>query len=652
MKPGEPVPPVVFFSMPFAEVDRPSLALSLLRSELAEAGVASRIIYANIRYASRVGPYLYQFIAGGRPATYHMLGEWMFSPWLDHDPSGRAGDLTYLDSLLTGFASSWRWWKRHVPDSPRDATLRIRGEIDSFLAECLDAVPFGEVKLVGFTSCFQQQVPSLVLARMLKERYPHLTIVFGGANVEGAMGEATVRAFPWVDLVVSGEGDRAIVQLARAVSAGRDPSGIPGVITKDTVMAPPAEWVDLDSLPYPEYDDYFEQWDAATPLHVVEPSIMLETSRGCWWGQKSHCTFCGLNGLGLAYRSKAPARAVAEILALDERYGHRAKTLIASDNIVDYRYFNTVLPALAARRKQYDLFYETKANLRKAQVEEFDRVGFRHVQPGIESLSTPVLRLMRKGTTAIQNVQVLKWFMELDILASWNMLTGFPGERADWYRDSVDMASRLYHLTPPVGSARIRLDRFSPLFDEPGALGVTNIRPRPAYRVIFPDVPDALLFQLAYYFDFDEDPALPPGYTRPLEDVVEQWKAYHHRAGLFYWDASTHLILVDTRSEAMVWVLDHRYLALLDALDSIRTVPALVEDLGTDADTVTEGLRQLGAYGWIVREGGRHLSLAIKLGRYQPKPGVLGALASLVRPDGSLEVRGAVPWPEPAVPVA
>jgi ribosomal peptide maturation radical SAM protein 1 len=648
----EPVPPVVFFSMPFAEVDRPSLALSLLRAELAQEGIASRIIYANIRYASRVGPYLYQFIAGGRPATYHLLGEWVFSPWLDRDPAERAGDLSYLDSLLTGFASSWEWWAQHVPDAPKQAIGRIRREIDGFLAECVSALPFEDVKLVGFTSCFQQQVPSLVLARLLKERYPHLTIVFGGANVEGSMGKATVQAFPWVDVVVSGEGDRAIVELARAVLSGQDPSGIPGVITKDTGMVPPGSWVELDSLPYPEYDDYFEQWEAAPTLHVMEPSIMLETSRGCWWGQKSHCTFCGLNGLGLAYRSKSPARAVAEILALDARYGHRAKTLIAADNIVDYRYFDTVLPTLAARGKQYDLFYETKANLRKTQVEAFDRVGFRHVQPGIESLSTPVLRLMRKGTTAIQNVQVLKWFQEFGILASWNVLTGFPGEQADWYRESADLAQRLYHLAPPVGSARIRLDRFSPLFDEPDALGVTHIRPRPAYRIIFPDVPDALLFQMAYYFDFDEDPALPPGYTRPLEDAVVQWKEYHHRAGLFYWDASTRLVLVDTRREVAVWVLDRRYLGLLDALDSIRTVPALVEALGLDADTVTQALRQLDAHGWIVREGGRHLSLAIKLGRYQPKPGVLGALASLVRPDGSLDVRGEVPWPAAAMPVA
>lgn len=649
---NDETPRIVFISMPFAESDRPALGLSLLKAELSAAGMMSRIYYANLRYAARIGPYLYQFVAGGRPATHHLLGEWVFAPWLDPDPAPRARDTRYVDSIARQFHSTADWWDQHVGGSPTSAVTEMRRHIAPFLEECLGVADWTRVKLVGFTSCFQQQVPSLVLARLLKERYPHLTVVFGGANVESVMGEAVLRTFPFVDAVVSGEGDPVIAPLAEAVLSGRDPSGIPGVITSRTVMAASPDYVDLDALPYPDYDDYFAQWEAEPALHVLKPSIMLETSRGCWWGQKSHCTFCGLNGLGLAYRSKSPARAVAEILALDGRYGDRAKTLIAADNIVDYRYFDTVLPALAAEGKAYDLFYETKANLRKWQVEAFHRVGFRHVQPGIESLSTPVLRLMRKGTTAIQNIQVLKWFAEYDILPSWNVLTGFPGEEADWYRDSAALASRLHHLAPPVSAARIRLDRFSPLFDQPAVLGVRNIRPRPAYREIFRDLPDEVLGQIAYYFDFDEEQPPPQGYTQPMTDAVAEWKAHHHSAGLFYWDARTHIILVDTRCESAVWILDRRYWPLLEALDATSTLPALAEALATDADTVARALGELDAHGWIVREATRYLSLAIELGQYQPRAAVLGALAPLVSADGSIVSTGEVVWPDARVSAA
>ena len=44
-----------------------------------------------------------------------------------------------------------------------------------------------------------------------------------------------------------------------------------------------------------------------------------------------------------------------------------------------------------------------------------------------------ILRLMRKGVTAIQNIQTLKWCFEHDVEASWNILYGFPGERASQY---------------------------------------------------------------------------------------------------------------------------------------------------------------------------------------------------------------------------
>ncbi len=59
-----------------------------------------------------------------------------------------------------------------------------------------------------------------------------------------------------------------------------------------------------------------------------------------------HCTFCGLNGSSMAFRSKSPGRVLAEIRELEARYGcSRFETV---DNILDMDYFKNVLPALAA----------------------------------------------------------------------------------------------------------------------------------------------------------------------------------------------------------------------------------------------------------------------------------------------------------------
>ena len=79
----------------------------------------------------------------------------------------------------------------------------------------------------------------------------------------------------------------------------------------------------LDTLPIPDYDDYIDALASSPAAADVTPMLMLETSRGCWWGEKHHCTFCGLNGLTMAFRSKTPERVIEEIETLRSRYGAR-----------------------------------------------------------------------------------------------------------------------------------------------------------------------------------------------------------------------------------------------------------------------------------------------------------------------------------------
>ena len=156
-------------------------------------------------------------------------------------------------------------------------------------------------------------------------------------------------------------------------------------------------------------------------MHVV-----VETSRGCWWGAKHHCTFCGLNGDTMAFRSKSPARAFDEIDGLTRRHGIDKVGCV--DNILDMDYVATLFPQLAASGLQLELFYEVKSNLRYDQLLTLRHGGMRQIQPGIESFSDQVLQLMDKGVTGLQNIQLLRWSEELGIDCAWNLLAGFPGE--------------------------------------------------------------------------------------------------------------------------------------------------------------------------------------------------------------------------------
>ena len=105
-----------------------------------------------------------------------------------------------------------------------------------FLTWAMTAIDWGQYTLVGFTSTFDQNVASLTMAKLIKDLYPDVTIVFGGANYDGEMGLEYFRAFPFIDHVVVGEGEVALSCVGRsdvgekigAVSKGGDvPAGRP-----------------------------------------------------------------------------------------------------------------------------------------------------------------------------------------------------------------------------------------------------------------------------------------------------------------------------------------------------------------------------------------------------------------------------------------
>src|SRR2546423_1061908 len=102
-----------------------------------------------------------------------------------------------------------------------------------------------------------------------------------------------------------------------------------------------------------------------------------------------------------------------------------------------------VIPAGAGRGDGPPLFFEIKANLTQAQVATLARAQVFGLQPGIESLSTRHLRLMRKGTDLIHNVAALKWSREQRVKLLWNLLCAIPGEEAADYDEQIALIAKI-----------------------------------------------------------------------------------------------------------------------------------------------------------------------------------------------------------------
>lgn len=231
----------------------------------------------------------------------------------------------------------------------------------------------------------------------------------------------------------------------------------------------------MDSLPMPDFDDYFDAARGTDLEKEKKINLVAESSRGCWWGAKSQCSFCGLNGDNAAFRSKDPQAFADELRALTDRYG--PSYFMLADNIMDLKYIDTLFPDLITQGDEFTLFYETKSNLRKEQLELMSAGGIVKIQPGIESLSTPILKLMGKGTTRLQNLQLLKWCEEFHIDLKWNLLYGFPNEEARQYEEMAELMPWLVHLPAPSSAVQIRIDRFGGYWKAPETRGYATYVP-------------------------------------------------------------------------------------------------------------------------------------------------------------------------------
>ena len=645
-------PEVVMITMPFGPILSPSIGVSLLKAALARIDITSTIQYFGLRFAELTGERFYTRLANARrPALRELAGEWIFSAALF--PAKEGSEAQYVDEILR-LRAAWgegAWTQRPIPKRTIDAILRARSNARQFIEECAAEVVAASPRVVGFTSAFQQHVASLALARRIRELAPQITIVFGGANCEGPMGAETIRSFEFVDAVVSGEGDLVVPILFRRILDSLPFDDIEGVYTKANIGAifangtfPNAQTViQLDALPHPDYSDFREQFADSRFATTWEPTIFFESSRGCWWGAKSHCTFCGLNGTTMEFRSKSSDRAMTELLALAG--DHPGWDVQVTDNILDLRYFNDFIPQLAERGIDLSLFYETKSNLRKDQLRMLRAANIRGIQPGIESLSDEILSLMRKGVTALQNIQLLKWCKELGVDAAWNVLWGFPGERESEYARMAQLVPDLEHLPPPGSFSGIRMDRFSPNYFDAHRLGFGDVSPLPSYRHIY-DLPDEAVANLAYYFTFSYHSGQNPrGYVGPFLIALRRWQNRHEQCDLFS---------VDRGDEILVWDLRHSsrrpLTRLRDTAASLyRSCDAATgtRDLERSHPSAPQALEQLVEDGLMIRDDSRYLSLAVPLGDYIPSEGIAERFyevaSSVSRSDRSITVRRTQP---------
>ena len=623
---------VVLLSPPYDFPPRPSIALSIFRQCLNEAGMRSRVLYPMFRLSHLLGIETARKI-DAIPYTGG-LQEYLFAHMTD-------AENTYDDETFARLVC------REYPVYPVEELLALIADAREKARQCVEELAQEIVRarpgVLAVSTIFSQNNGALAVIRRVKELAPEIATILGGTNVSGEAGAAVLRHYPSVDYVFFGEGDEVFAEVCR-IAMGAVPGPMPyGVIRHGEEIPDPIPHrmtQDMNRVCYPDYSDFIDAWEREQAGEYGPPmfgsefveenkqllylsganyALYLEGSRGCWWGQKHPCSFCGLNGRKNVYRYKSAGRLYEEILALSRKYDNQLIQL--TDNILSFDAMEKLLPMLAESGEKLQLVGEVKTNLRERDIERLVKAGFCIVQPGIESLNDHLLELMNKGNNAASHVAFLKYCRKHNLGLSWNLLIALPGEREEDYEEMIELIPKLVHFHPPTGTFPIMFQRYSRYLENPAQYGL-ELEPYEIYRCIYGDNDDRVESMCMYYrltggaFQASLE-HMQPWYNR-LYTAVYEWKrnaASGEKRGLVMAETESGLLLLDSRP-CMVQpfiLLTGVDRAVYLACDEVKTEKQLLSALGGEAsgEEILASVEKLTALNVLAKLGGRCISLAL-----------------------------------------
>jgi ribosomal peptide maturation radical SAM protein 1 len=510
--------PVALVSMPTLSARFPSFQLALLKPTLQRAGIPVQTFSLFMYFGTHAGWRINEALSDVYPC---MVGEWI---WTKAAFGDFADDDEYVEIYRSNLESIC-WQAGCSIDDLREIREQTA---PAFIDFCLNSVDWTRFGLIGFSVVFQQTLASIAFARALKERHPEIPIIFGGATFEDDIADEIMKGCPQVDFIHCGDADETLPETIRRIYRNESMKGMPGVMWRDGDQIAYAGHApnlrDMNKTPVPDFDEYFYarkeggygQYDSAQ-----EVLLPIETARGCWWGVKNHCTFCGLNRAGMEFRAKNVDNVIQQLDELSRRYG--ILDFNAIDNIIAPEYIEKLFGQLGEANTDIRLHYEVRPSLSRVQLRQMRKGGLFSIQPGVESLSTHILKLMRKHTTGMRNLELIKWSTYYGINNLYNILLRFPGETAEDYRTQCEVISQIHHLQAPWAIAKARADRGSPMYTEPESQSVSRLAPSPCYDYLFPK--DRFnLNRVSYYFEHEMGNTLEDSEYDEIFEAVGTWQ--------------------------------------------------------------------------------------------------------------------------------
>jgi radical SAM superfamily enzyme YgiQ (UPF0313 family) len=308
----------------------------------------------------------------------------------------------------------------------------------------------------GFSTVCSSYPLTLRLAAEIKRTHPQSAIVLGGPQAS-VVDLATMRAFPFIDLIVRGEAEHTLPELVDALAGSGSLAMVPGVTFRrdgEILRSPDAPLVlDLDALPFPAFHLFP---DVRFCRHFP-----LELGRGCPFS----CTFCSTNDFfRRRFRLKSPAHMIAEMQRVRETYGISSFELVHDMFTVDRKRVVEFCEALIESKEEFTWGCSARTDcIDEELISLMARAGCRGIFFGIETGSRRMQKIIDKGLELNDSRERVRSCDKFKINTAVSLMAGFPEETMDDLSDTAAffVDSLRYEYADP------QLSILAPLADTP-----------------------------------------------------------------------------------------------------------------------------------------------------------------------------------------
>ncbi|MGQ9499378.1 MAG: RiPP maturation radical SAM C-methyltransferase [Dissulfurimicrobium sp.] len=608
---------IVLVSPPWPLFNRPSIQIAALKSYLRQeqpyVDISCHHPYLDL--AARIGFDTYQIISESNWASEAICAGIIFPEM--KDDCNRLFLKTIERRTVQG---------KKKPSQPFEPEM-VRSVANEVLTSFVSSLDLDAINLVGLTVSINQLTAAFVIARAVKSFAPSIPIVLGGAAVSGMAGLSILRSFPEIDYVIDGEGERPLSglidfllgkkdSLPKAVYGKMDLPGNKCVRLGHQQKALSDGWqknqIDcIDTLPMPDFDDYFRDLLRLGPNKRFFPVLPVEFSRGCWWAR---CNFCNLNLQWSGYRSKSAEKVASEIDMLARRYG-----------LLDFAFMDNSLPRhdaveffdlLKGHGRDYRFFAEVRADYSRDELNAMAMGGLKVIQVGIEALSQSLLRRMRKGVSVMDNIAVMRHAEEYGLELSANLILHFPGSTDDEVEETLSVLEFVWPFRP-LKVVSFWLGFGSPVAAAPDRFGIKSVGPHPFWRLLFPKGVLAGITPLV--FGYKGDILVQKRRWKRVEQRIAEWQRKRAKLGpqklLTYRDGGDYLIIRQVLPSGEV--LMHRLKGPSRAIYLACLEPMLLQTIFTrfpdrPQKEITAFLKGLVAKRLMFEHQGKFLGLAVR----------------------------------------